>query len=299
MRSRENPPTRVTAGEISRNFGQWQDTALSGPVIVTHHGRPRVVMVSAEHYAAGALAEGEGFDHDSAVQAVESARASILGHMSEAFIALDSDLRITAVNSVFEDLKGIAAAQLVGAAWMDVFNAPSQTLTGEQFRRVLRTGETVEFESESAVRKGRCYAIRAFPYAGGVAALFVNRTEERELRGRVERISALEAALSTLPGLATARLNIRGVLTAMDADFLRLSGFSEAELRDCRLSDIVRPAERRPLGIAVERVLQGGEPTRLSATLLVKNGAERTVELALAPILRDGLPDGVMAVLSA
>ncbi|NGM49599.1 PAS domain-containing protein [Caulobacter sp. 602-2] len=300
MKSRDIAPARVTAGEISRNFGQWQDVALSGPVIVTHHGRPRVVMISAEHYAAAGLAEGPaGFDNDSALQTAETARSAILGHLNEAFVALDPDLRITAVNAVFEDLKGASAAQLVGLAWTEVFSAPVQALIGEQFRRVLRTGETLEFESESTVQSGRCFGVRVFPYPGGVAALFVNRTEERDLRARLDRAAALETALSVLPGVATARLNIRGVLASMDADFLRLTGFSEAELRDCRLSDIVRPAERRALTQAVEHALQGDAPGRLPVTLLVKDGAERTVELALATVRRDGVPEGVLAVLSA
>lgn len=299
MKSRDIAPARVTAGEISRNFGQWQDVALSGPVIVTHHGRPRVVMISAEHYAAAGLAEGpSGFDNDSALQTSETARSAILGHLNEAFVALDPDLKITAVNAVFEDLKGASAAQLVGLAWNEVFSAPVQALIGEQFRRVLRTGETLEFESESTVQSGRCFGVRVFPYPGGVAALFVNRTEERDLRARLDRAAALETALSVLPNVATARLNIRGVLTSMDADFLRLTGFSEAELRDCRLSDIIRPAERRALTQAVEHALQGDAPNRLPVTLLVKDGAERTVELALATVRRDGVPEGVLAVLS-
>lgn len=299
MKSRDMAPARVTAGEISRNFGQWQDVALSGPVIVTHHGRPRVVMISAEHYAAAGLAEGPaGFDNDSALQTAETARSAILGHMNEAFVALDPDLRIIAVNAVFEDLKGASAAQLVGLAWTEVFSAPVQALIGEQFRRVLRTGETLEFESESTVQSGRCFGVRVFPYPGGVAAVFVNRTEERDLRARLDRAAALETALSVLPGVATARLNIRGLLASMDADFLRLTGFSEAELRDCRLSDIVRPAERRSLTQAVEHALQGDAPARLPVTLLVKDGAERTVELALATVRRDGVPEGVLAVLS-
>lgn len=299
MKARDMAPARVTAGEISRNFGQWQDVALSGPVIVTHHGRPRVVMISAEHYAAAGLAEGPAsFDNDSALHTAETARSAILGHMNEAFVALDPDLRIIAVNAVFEDLKGASAAQLVGLAWTEVFSAPVQALIGEQFRRVLRTGETLEFESESTVQSGRCFGVRVFPYPGGVAAVFVNRTEERDLRARLDRAAALETALSVLPGVATARLNIRGVLASMDADFLRLTGFSEAELRDCRLSDIVRPAERRALTQAVEHALQGDAPARLPVTLLIKDGAERTVELALATVRRDGVPEGVLAVLS-
>lgn len=57
----------ATAAEVSRNFGRWQDQALAGPVVVTHHGRPRVVVVSAQQYealtldgAAGAEGEADG-----------------------------------------------------------------------------------------------------------------------------------------------------------------------------------------------------------------------------------------------
>ncbi|CAN5359348.1 hypothetical protein BH10PSE3_BH10PSE3_16160 [soil metagenome] len=289
------PAAHATAGEVSRNFGQWQDIALTGPVIITHHGRPRVVLLSAERFASWSEAPDTG--HGLEDQTAETSREALLEHTTEGFIALDHTLRVTKVNPVFEALAARSANQLVGANWSELFPLATQAVIAEQLRRVLRTGEAVEFEADSTVQPGRYYVVRVFPYPGGVAALFVNRTEEHSLRGRLRHARATRAATAAMPRLAVARLNIRGVLAEMDDDFMRLTGFSSAELLDCRLTDIVRPADRRPLTQALEKVLQGGAAARMATSLLVKAGDERPIELSLAPILSDGAADGVMVLI--
>jgi prevent-host-death family protein len=40
----------VTSTEFQQNAGRYQDEALSQPIIITHHGRERLVMLSAEEY---------------------------------------------------------------------------------------------------------------------------------------------------------------------------------------------------------------------------------------------------------
>jgi PAS domain S-box-containing protein len=253
------------------------------------------VLLSAERFASWNDAPETGANFGD--QTAETCREALLEHTTEGFIALDPTLRVTKVNPVFEALTARSAGQLVGANWSDLFPLPTQAVIAEQMRRVLRTGEAVEFEADSTVQPGRCYGVRVFPYPGGVAALFVNRTEEHSLQGRLRHARAMQAATAALPRLAVARLNIRGVLAEMDEDFLRLTGFSGAELLDCRLTDIVRPSDRRPLTQALEKVLQGGPAARLTTALLVKAGDESPVELSLAPILRDGAADGVMVLI--
>jgi prevent-host-death family protein len=44
------PMLKVPAAEAQRNFGLYQDKALTQPVAVTRNGRPRVVMISVEEY---------------------------------------------------------------------------------------------------------------------------------------------------------------------------------------------------------------------------------------------------------
>lgn len=39
-----------TSQELQRNVGQVQEAALSEPVVVTHHGRPRLVVMSMAEY---------------------------------------------------------------------------------------------------------------------------------------------------------------------------------------------------------------------------------------------------------
>lgn len=41
---------RFSAQELQRNIGAVQDVALVEPVAITHHGRERLVLLSAEEY---------------------------------------------------------------------------------------------------------------------------------------------------------------------------------------------------------------------------------------------------------
>lgn len=41
---------KVTAAELQRQFGRYRDLALKEPVLVTHHGRDSLALISAEEY---------------------------------------------------------------------------------------------------------------------------------------------------------------------------------------------------------------------------------------------------------
>lgn len=40
----------VTSREFQRNLGRYQDEALKEPVVITHHGRHRLVLISVDEY---------------------------------------------------------------------------------------------------------------------------------------------------------------------------------------------------------------------------------------------------------
>jgi len=297
MNNGHGEPSVVTAGEISRNFGQWQDRALGGPVIVTHHGRPRVVLVSADYYSTSK--EDHSFHpREDDAPSFETGQRAILDHVTEAFMAVNSQLHITAVNHVFEALVGHSASQLVGRFWEDLFPATARSLMDEQLKRALRTGETLEFEAPGDAPGVRRYSFRAFPYPGGVAVLIQNRTAEREMQAQLNQARALDAALSMLPQVMVLRLNVRGVLTTIDPGLAKLLGFSADELVSCRLPDITRPRDRPDLTAALEAVLQGGRPSQIATTLLVKDGGELAVRIGLASVIRDLVPDGLVAAVT-
>ncbi|MBO9545511.1 PAS domain-containing protein [Caulobacter sp.] len=296
MKSLNSEPLSVTAGEISRNFGHWQDRALEAPVIVTHHGRPRVAVVSAGLFF-GLTDDGGGGRE--ARERSETALAAVLGAMSEAFVAFDEHLRVAAVNHPFEALAGLGAGQLAGLSCADLFPAPCQALIGEQLLRALKAGEVVEFEANASPDGARRCSMRAFPYPGGAALLLLNRSEERDLRRRFEAAEAFRTATSNLHDLGAARLNVRGAFAELDERFAAMTGFKVEELIDYRLTDVVRPAERHALSAQIESVLRTNAPAVTLATLLVKNGGERSVELSLAPVLEDYAPAGLIAAARA
>jgi prevent-host-death family protein len=297
MRYSYDDPTSVSAGDISRNFGLWQERAFKGPVIVTHHGRPRVVIVSAERYA---TFKGDDFFQDETGVDVkfETALSAVLDNTTEDFISFNDSLIIIAINRVFEATFGLIASHVVGHAFEEVFPRAAQSTIGEQLRRALKTGEVIEFASSATTEDGRYYSYRAFPYPSGVAVLIENRTAERESRVERQIANALKTALAESPFVCTIQLNVRGFIREADAAFVKLSGFTAGELDGFRLVDVILPKDRADVTATLEDVLQKGEPRVFTAALLVKGHTEQRVEISAAPILGEAMCEGVVAVIN-
>jgi prevent-host-death family protein len=50
MDDRDRTGIKVSAAELQRNIGRYQDIALTRPVVVTRNGRDRTVIISIEEY---------------------------------------------------------------------------------------------------------------------------------------------------------------------------------------------------------------------------------------------------------
>ncbi len=42
--------TSVTAAQVSKNFGAYQDAAVRSPIVITKNGRPRTVLMAYEDF---------------------------------------------------------------------------------------------------------------------------------------------------------------------------------------------------------------------------------------------------------
>jgi prevent-host-death family protein len=297
MRYSYDDPTSVSAGDISRNFGLWQERAFKGFVIVTHHGRPRVVIVSAEQYAT--FRGDEFFQDETGVDLkFETALSAVLDNTTQAFISFNDSLNIIAINRVFEATFGLISSHVVGRAFEEVFPRTAQSVIGEQLRRALKTGEVIEFASSAATEDGRYYSYRAFPYPSGIAVLIENRTAERESRLERQIANALKTALAESPLVCTIQLNVRGFIREASPAFVKLSGFTAEELDGFRLVDVILPKDRADVTAVLEDVLQTGVSRVFMAALLVKGHSEQRVEISAAPILGETMCEGVVAVIN-
>lgn len=264
--------------------------------MVTHHGRPRVVIVSAHHFQE--LTEAQEATPAQDMASYASRLSSVLEHASEAFFALDAALHVTATNGAFTSLVGRAESEIAGRSWRACFPDVAQSVVEEQFVRVIRAGEAVAFEMAAGLSAERLFAVRAFPYAGGVAALMVNCTHERLSQAHVHESAALRHALAALPSIASAQLNVRGVLTSASEQLSRLSGFTSAELSHVRLTDILSPRDRASVARALEGVYEGGQTAQLSTAMLTKGGREVDVDIAVAAISGGGSAEALYVVIS-
>jgi len=287
------PPLRdletVSAADLRRNFGVWQERAFSMPVVVAKHGKPRLVLASAEHYAS---AGGGGLE---GTNLVSNAIAAVPEHSSEALLVMDRDLRVLAVNRVFEDMAGRAGARLMGHSWRDVFPETAHLTIGEHFRHVLRTGASVQFEASAAMVEGRHYAFSVFPHEHGIAALIANRTAEAEMRQQIEEYRSLAASFAVVPDAAYVRVNLRAFVEAASPQFANLMGFDPMARPHLPFAELLAPDSRVEALERLDDVLSGGRPARFTIAMQNAAGDAVSVKMALAPIWRGSAPTGAMA----
>lgn len=215
---------QISAAQLNRRFGEVQAQVEEAPVVVTHHGRPRMVLLSAAAYEAAVAAEGTGENP----AALRRKLDVLLDAIQEGYISVDRDRVVRTVNRVAESYLGRARDQLVGKPWSDVFVMASDQLEGF-VRRALEGGEVVRTEMDSALHPGQRLSVTAFPLplpAGGASILFTNVTEQMRLETSLARSSArLNALLDALTDKVAFTLDRDATITSWSAGARLALGF--------------------------------------------------------------------------
>lgn len=277
-------PRSVSAAEITRNFGMWQDRAAQGPLIVTHHGRPRVALVSIEDYetlSGGEALPGAGAGH------AEAELAILLDHIHPAFVAFDDQLRFRRINAAARAYWAQPDQALIGLSLAEAFPAIEDELIVAQLTRALRTREHVQFDAPSQRYPERMLRFRMFAYPDGVAAIFSDVANEVEELQAAAVAAAMIAARAVHRQVGIGRLSVRGTFAAIEQPLADLVGFDIARLMGVRLSEILAVNQRVAANEEVEAVLTGSGPRTFDSAMLVNGGGELPVRIALAEI-REG-----------
>ena len=233
---------RLTAAEATRNFGRVRELAAQSPVIVTHHGRDKLTILSMEDYAK--LCGQPQLQDDSAQR---RKLLLILDSISEGYISLDPEWRYVTINRVAELFLGQSREELIGRVWSDAFPSIKGTHAETQFCRAMHHGEEVSFEWASVVHKGRRIHARAFPLpvpTGGIGVLFSNLGEMKRLetQGRLQRAS-LRHLLGELPGWATFAYDGDGIVLQWPESAASVLGWAEHEIMGQSIERLFTPAD--------------------------------------------------------
>ena len=277
---RTHSPARdqmVTASELVRHFGLWQERAARGPVYIYNRGRPRYVLSSVDYLDAQAA---------SADRSADAARiADLLDALPESVILLDANCRVRASSAVARAYFGEALQPGVPVERLE--SAEAAGLLASAARRAVITGlaETIEIPSRSYA--GRFLDVQLAPQSDGLLLLVRDRTVTEELRGARADAEATQAAIGAIGGLAHATINLRGYLDQPGADLAALTGLPREALASARFVTLLAIGSRVAAGEAIEAVIAEGAGRALHADLLVNRGDPLAITIGLAP-LRDG-----------
>ena len=257
---------------------------MQGPVLVTHHGRPRLVVLSAEEFARLADDAGGGSNPATAAgeQVGELNRDTFIANMFEGFVSFDRNLRVRHLNAVAFASAGRDPQELIGASADSPEFGEQGAALAARLRRVLRTGEVVQFESRGVFNPHRHYENRAFPFQGGVALMFSQLTELLDLRRDAEMFRAQTQAVDALGVVSKLAVNAMGYIEEANDAFCDLVGFPRAQVRGARLVDFVAPPHRQDVAQTLNAVMHGRADTHVGAIeFLVRDQDHIAVRLSV------------------
>lgn len=260
----------VTASELVRQFGLWQERALQQPVFVLRRGRPSLVLTSLD------LMRRLCAPHEAASDTTLA--TLLMDAMRDSVVVVDAAGRIDDLNRAARVAfggggigKGQPLARLFGdAVARFVLNLAD---------RARRVG--VPEQAEVALRDRR-YSIAIVPFDEAALIVAADVSVDEEGEAIAHRLSAIEGAIDALPGMGWVRLNLRGYVAGVGASLARLTGIERSTLMAVRFVTLLDAQDRTVVAQAIDEVIGDGAPRRATARLQRRDGSSLAVELSLA-----------------
>jgi len=275
----------VTSADFVRHFGGWQDRASKDPIVVTHHGRERLVVLSPERFAELASGHARHGGPSAAAAPCPTDRAGleiVADSLDECFIAFDHELRVVHVNPAVCAYLRMARSELEGRTLAATIPQSSGSLACATVDRALESGQTTTVDVPSVIYSDRWLRVKTFPFPTGSACLFRDITDEVEERAAVDIQLATRQALLAHGMVGRCVLTVRATFREVDANFAALVGLQPQGLLRARFADIFPVDRRAEVRELVELVLDTGETATLDTCLLRRGHAHEQVRLSIA-----------------
>ena len=278
----------VTASDLVRAFGIWQDRATRAPVYILHRGRPRLVLTSIEMMDA-LCAPHAGREPDAAAELT-----SLLDGMREIVLLIDPAGKIIAASREAQRHFGASASAGSPVAGL---GSDDGALLATAVERVAGAGVAEAMEIVSARRPGRRLSLAIEPTAQGVAVFARDVTTAEALHDLTATREACGAAAAATGRVAEVSINLRGHCESPGAALAAMTGVSAAALATPRFVTLFDVASRVVLGEAIERTIAEGMPQAVDVELLVNRAPNRPVRVGLAPRRRGAAVEGVYGMI--
>lgn len=268
----------VTASDLVRHFGLWQERAGREPVYVMHRGRPRFVLASVEIMQA--LCSPHVADAgDAALPGIGV--ESLLDLTRDMILIVDRDLALVSASRPARGYFGDNARP--GTMLDALFRTASATLVSEAVRRVIASGLAEEIEAGGPYT-GRSIAVAIDPLGGGACLRISDMTIVDDMATiRAAHIADVEAQAAT--GLvAIGRINLRGYLEPPFSQIGAMAGVDALSLVGTRFVGLIDVGTRVAVGQALETAIDTRAATHIDALLLVCGATTKPVRIGFSPI---------------
>lgn len=204
----------------------------------------------------------------------EARMLALLDSMTDCFCAVDRRWRLKLLSHAAERFFGVSRETSIGQIFWDVFPGARGTIFEEQYRRVVETGATVEFESSSVARPDRYVMVRATPMPdGGMAIMFTDVTERRRAEAAVAEREAYISALFAQTTAGVAQTNVNGRFLLVNDRYCELLGRSREELLTLRMQDVTHPDDLVANIPLFQRAVETGEPFQIEKRYVRPDGS--------------------------
>lgn len=274
----------VSASDLVRRFGEWQERALTTPVFVMRRGRPALVLTSFDLMRRLCTPDE---------REPLSERPIYLDSLREPVMWIDEAGRIRDINRAAR-LAFAGSDRPIGAGLADILPGGIAAFLHDIARRAIRTG-TVE-HSEIAVER-RHYTMTVLPARDHAILIADDISDDAALAIERAKANAVAAAIESHPAVATVHLNLRGYIDGSAGSLARLCGIDPSTLGAIRFVTLIDIASRVAVGEAIEAVFDTRKPCILNAILPRSRTDPLAISIALAPRLIGNECQGASALI--
>jgi PAS domain S-box-containing protein len=202
-----------------------------------------------DHWFGTATDIHETHEAEAALRTAQAQTDSILGAVSDGFLNLDREWRVTYANPAAQHLLRRPADELLNRVAWDTFPGALDTFS-PHYARAMETGENIEF-IEYFEPLGTWFEVRAYPHAEGISVYFRDVTERmcRET-ALAHKQAELEAALAKLQRLldhsvdAICTFTADGTCVEMSPSSANIWGYGPDEMVGRQFGDFIHPGDR-------------------------------------------------------
>ena len=212
----------------------------------------------------------------------------VLESITDGFITVDDQWRLTYVNAEAERLNGMRREDMLGRNHWDIFPEAVGTTIYQEFTRAVRDGVPVDFENHY-LPWNRWFHLKAYPRPEGGLSVFYEDITERK-RGE-ELLRESERRFRELAEVGPQFIWVSrpdGTTEYVNERWTRYSGLDASSMDNRALrSQGVHPDDFPAMYERWVRCLQTGEPFEAEARLQSKEGAYRWFVTRSVPLRDD------------